>query len=195
MRFVLNCRAVLSATRRLPIVAVALVASVVVGCQQQEAILEYRIPKQHVVDRLNHVEGAGQKLTQAAAGPERTMAAIVLRESAGWFFKLSGPPAEVGKQKEDFQKFVEEVYWDLDTKADDQWLADIADEMDLPTEVVGKIGVGEQAVDVDAMNTENQKRLEQIDRKAETPTVYDVNAEQTVDLNDYDWLDSVVGSR
>jgi hypothetical protein len=98
--------------RRLPgLVAVGVAGCCVflAGCQQQEAIETYSVPKQHVVDRLNHVDGAADRLVQATAGPERTMAAIVLRDAQGWFFKLAGPPDEVGKQQDAFQSFVKSI--------------------------------------------------------------------------------------
>lgn len=103
----------------LPAACLAILALSLAGCQQYESIETYRVPKQHVVERLNHVEGAGAKVAQASAGPERTLAAIVLRDTQGWFFKLSGPPAEVGQQKDDFQAFVKSIKFE--TNGNPSW--------------------------------------------------------------------------
>jgi hypothetical protein len=79
------------------------------GCQSEAPIQTYRVPKQHVVERLNKVETAAQKVAREAARPERMLAAIVPQKGQGWFFKLSGPPEQVGKEQQEFQAFIESI--------------------------------------------------------------------------------------
>ena len=76
-----------------------------VGCGREESIHTYRVPKPEVVYELNHVEGS-QPPQAAASRPERTLAAIVLQGTQGWFFKLSGPPESIEKQAQAFDRFV-----------------------------------------------------------------------------------------
>jgi hypothetical protein len=77
------------------------------GCGREEAIHSYRVPKQDVVFELNHLEGASKPAAATTASrPERTLAATVLHQQDGWFFKLSGPPEQVAGQVKSFDKFV-----------------------------------------------------------------------------------------
>ena len=87
------------------------------------------------------------------------------------------------------------MYWEQDTTQDQQWVAQIAENSELPAEVVDRIASGEEAVDVDAMNRANTTRLEELSGKSvATPTVYDITSEQTVDIADDEWLRKIVES-
>lgn len=109
------------------------------------------------------------------------------------FFAAADPKA--GVTGADFQYFVEEMYWEQDTTQDQQWVAQIAENSELPAEVVDRIASGEEAVDVDAMNRANTTRLEELSGKSvATPTVYDITSEQTVDIADDEWLRKIVES-
>jgi protein-disulfide isomerase len=112
---------------------------------------------------------------------------------ANAFFTAADQKA--GVTAEDFQHFVEEMYWAADTTEDQQWVAQIAEKSELPAEVVDRIASGDEALDVEAMDRANSSRLEELSGKAvATPTVYDVNGEQIVDVNNDDWLQEIVES-
>ena len=65
------------------------------GCGRREQIKTYLVPKPEIVYRDNH-----------APPSDRILAAIVLREQTGWFFKISGANDFVNAQTEDFQAFI-----------------------------------------------------------------------------------------
>lgn len=78
-----------------------------VGCDRQEVVHSYRVPKPDVVYELNHTEDSQQPGTAPAASrPERMLAAVVTQPEQGWFFKLSGPPELMEKQVEPFDNFI-----------------------------------------------------------------------------------------
>lgn len=45
------------------------------------------------------------------------------------------------------------------------------------------------------MTRENQRRLDEIGSAVSAATVQDRNAERIVDVENYDWLDEIVGAR
>lgn len=94
-----------------------------------------------------------------------------------------------------FQNFVDELYWQADPGRDDRYLATIAEMARLPQSLIDRIGTGESAIDTVAMDTANQKRLNDILHVVATPTVYDLNKHQIVDTTGNDWLKRVVGHR
>lgn len=73
------------------------------GCSRDQ-ITSYTVKKPELIDPT---------LTAAAAAaepkPQQTLGAIVLLENAGWFFKLSGDPAQVEPQRGAFVDFVKSV--------------------------------------------------------------------------------------
>jgi hypothetical protein len=95
---------------RLPIVLTfaGLVASAA-GCRPQDEIRRYTVPKQSEIDRL----GGGKEAT----GPQRMLAAIVLRPSQGWFFKLMGPQEAVNARAEEFAGFLKSLRFQDETPA------------------------------------------------------------------------------
>jgi Thioredoxin len=95
------------------------------------------------------------------------------------------------------QNFIQELYFELIfTFADDEPpLADIAETADLPPEVVDRIAAGDTGVDVEAMDKDNEVRLEEIlGDEPSTPTVFDNMTEKLVDIRELDWLDQLVKS-
>jgi hypothetical protein len=87
------------------------------------------------------------------------------------------------------------MYWETDTTQDQQWVAQMAENSDLPAQVRDRIASGDEVVDVNAMNRRNTARLEDLSRKeAATPTVYDISSEQIVDVGNDDWLQNIVES-
>ncbi len=86
------------------------------------------------------------------------------------------------------------MYWEQDPTQDQQWVAQIAENSELPAAVVDRIASGDEAVDVDAMNDANKKRLEEVKSEVSTPTVYDLNGKEVVDIDTDDWLQNLVES-
>jgi hypothetical protein len=80
------------------------------GCRQQDEIRHYTVPKHSEIDRL---AGGGDETSETgeAAGPQRMLAAIVLRPSQGWFFKLFGPQEAVDAHADDFDGFLKTVHF------------------------------------------------------------------------------------
>ncbi|MBI85580.1 MAG: hypothetical protein CMJ81_20495 [Planctomycetaceae bacterium] len=68
------------------------------GCGRQEEIRTFRVPKPDLVE---------QRYPEQT--PDRTLGAIILRDSQGWFFKLTGPHDVVGDQVESFREFIRSV--------------------------------------------------------------------------------------
>ncbi len=92
------------------IVCAALVVS---GCQEQEQIREYSVPKEP---------------------PVRLLAVMAPREESTWFFKLMGPAPEVGKHLQAFDQFVASVHFTkqanppIEWKVSDGWNEEHSDE-------------------------------------------------------------------
>ncbi|HVX11819.1 MAG TPA: hypothetical protein VHC22_11610 [Pirellulales bacterium] len=78
-----------------------------VGCSRQDEIRHYTVPKQAEVDRL-----AGG--SDEPAGPKRMLAAIVLRPSQAWFFKLLGPETIVDTRSDEFNNFLKSLHFESD---------------------------------------------------------------------------------
>lgn len=85
------------------------------GCGQKEEIRHYTVPKQAEIDRLAGGEQAADKNEpgQAAESAElkRMLAAIVLRPSQGWFFKLFGNQQAVDEHADEFNEFLKSVHF------------------------------------------------------------------------------------
>jgi hypothetical protein len=89
---------------------VAALLAVFFGYRKQDEIRHYTVPKQSEVDRL-----AGS--SEESAGPQRMLAAIVLRPSQGWFFKLMGPADAVNLRAEEFAGFLNSLHFQDDAPA------------------------------------------------------------------------------
>jgi hypothetical protein len=70
------------------------------GCLPAPQIEHYRVPKQHVIDKLTGADRAGK---------DRILAAIVPHGEQNWFFKLSGQSDLVTEQSDAFTAFVKSV--------------------------------------------------------------------------------------
>lgn len=75
-------------------------ALVLVGCQEQEPIREYSVPKEP---------------------PVRLLAVMVPGDDATWFFKLMGPAPEVAKHVQAFDAFVASVRFPEEKSAPPEW--------------------------------------------------------------------------
>jgi hypothetical protein len=93
---------------RLPILLILAGLSVsALGCRPRDEIRHYTVPKQAEIDRL----AGGSE----SAGPQRMLAAIVLRPSQGWFFKLMGAQEAVDARADEFAAFLKSVHFRDDT--------------------------------------------------------------------------------
>ena len=86
------------------------------GCRKDEGIRHYQVPKQSAIDALAKSEGDSS--SKKAIGKQRMLAAIVLRPSQGWFFKLMGPEDAVSEQADSFSQFLKSVHFDDDATPD-----------------------------------------------------------------------------
>lgn len=83
---------------------------IALGCGRQEQIRTYRISKPDPTDQRH----PGQT-------PDRTLAAIILHENQGWFFKLTGPHDMVGDQVKSFREFIQSVKFPENPNAAPAW--------------------------------------------------------------------------
>jgi protein-disulfide isomerase len=105
--------------------------------------------------------------------------------------KSSGP---------EFQRFVEDLWAHQQPGGpgpSDEAMARMAQESGIPDSVASKIrdGAAPDNLDIDEMSAYNYGALIGIDPiTTGTPTVYDLNTQEKVDVHDDDWLDSLMGS-
>jgi protein-disulfide isomerase len=92
-----------------------------------------------------------------------------------------------------FQTFVEDLWANQQlafVDYTDKDFADTAKDSGLSDAIVERIGNGDKAVDTDKMESENQTLLsDESPESPGTPTVYNLNQKETVDIGDDDWLD------
>lgn len=100
----------------------------------------------------------------------------------------------------EFQRFVEDLWAHQEPggpgPSDDQ-MAGMAEESGIPGDVAGRIGDGDTAdnVDIDEMAAYNYGALIGIDPiTTGTPTVYDLDTQEKVDIQKDDWLDTLMSS-
>ena len=106
---------VFTVTKRDPILLllVAVVCPLATGgCDSNDKIVKYRVPKPELVYRENH-----------APAPDRTLAAIVLWKKTSWFFKLSGPNQLVADQFNLFQQLIKSIRFPDEAQAEPFWTA------------------------------------------------------------------------
>jgi hypothetical protein len=98
----------------------------------------------------------------------------------------------------EFQHFVEELWKVYDAGPDhpnDDELAEMARTAGIPEAQVSKIEKGEPAIDLKDMEDNNFGFLYEIDDiDTGTPTVYDLNKSEKLDVYDDEWLSKVMGS-
>lgn len=105
-----------------------------------------------------------------------------------------------GSSGPEFQRFVEDLWAHQEPGGpgpSDEELARLAGESGIPSDVAEKIRDGDRArdVDIDEMAAYNYGALVGIDPVTTgTPTVYDLNTQEKVDVHDEDWLDNLLSS-
>ena len=83
---------------------------VATGCERQEEVRRYRIPKEHVLLRDNG-PSPGEGGSEQSEVSYRMLAAIIPRDSQAWFFRLLGPAEAVQAQTADFRALVQSVHF------------------------------------------------------------------------------------
>jgi Thioredoxin len=92
-----------------------------------------------------------------------------------------------------YQAFVQDAYRNGGSPSNDD-LAAMARDSGVPEEVATRIAAGDPAVDTAAMNDANRVRLKAANPEDPgTPTVYDLNANRVIDIQDPAWLDNLFG--
>ena len=109
-------------------------------------------------------------------------------------------PATNDASGPEFQRFVEELWASQDPGGpgpSEAEMAEMATKAGLPAEVaqrIGDVNVTPEA-DIDEVAKENFNLLVEVDPiNSGTPTVYDLNNEEKVDIYDKDWLDKLMSS-
>lgn len=96
-----------------------------------------------------------------------------------------------------FQRFVEQLWINQDpggTPFTGDELHEMATAAGLPGPVADNIGSANEAVDVPEMDDSNFGLLFDIDSvDTGTPTVYDLNADEKLDIHDAEWLNDLIG--
>jgi Thioredoxin len=92
-----------------------------------------------------------------------------------------------------YQAFVQDIYRhqssDGPTNND---IAAMARESGVPEDLADRIAAGDYAVDIAAVNNANRARLDEVNAaNPGTPTVYDLEANRLVDIQDPAWLDAL----
>ncbi len=94
----------------------AALLAIAAGCRPQDQIAKYTVTKPELIDTTLASTGPA-----AEAKPQQMLGAIVLLPEAGWFFKLTGDPATVGKLGEPFIDFVTSVKFTKGATAEPKW--------------------------------------------------------------------------
>jgi len=100
----------------------------------------------------------------------------------------------------EFQRFVEDLWAHQQPGGpgpSDEAMARMAQESGIPDGVANKIrdGAAPDNIDIDEMSAYNYGALIGVDPiTTGTPTVYDLNTQEKVDVHDDDWLDNLMGS-
>jgi protein-disulfide isomerase len=92
-------------------------------------------------------------------------------------------------------KFIQELYARLVSSAslaDDDGIAQIANDVGVSADTVNRIAAAEAEVDATEINDGNTGVIDEYGLPAATPTVYDTLGETDVDITDPQWLDELV---
>lgn len=76
-----------------------------VGCRPADQITSYRAPKPESIAQLTPVSAANA----TPGAPKQTLGAIAIVKNEGWFFKITGSPERVAKQKDAFQEYLKSL--------------------------------------------------------------------------------------
>jgi hypothetical protein len=79
------------------------------GCERQEKISRYRVPKEHVLNKENGPEPGDA--APGVAEDYRMLAAIVPHDPQAWFFRLLGPADAVASEGANFLALVKSVHF------------------------------------------------------------------------------------
>jgi hypothetical protein len=126
--------------RHVALVLVGALGLAVAGCPAPDDIEHYRAPKSEPL------------LAKPASGPVRLLVAMVPHEDQTWFFKLTGPPAEVEEQRKEFDQFLASVHFTgkgeppVEWKVPESWRSEAGDPTRDATFRFGKDGALELAV-------------------------------------------------
>jgi len=88
-------------------VASSLLLVLLGGCERQEGIRHYRVPKEHVLNKENGPDPS--ELAKEDNTPYRMLAAIIPRGTQSWFFRLLGPAEAVANETARFRDLVKSV--------------------------------------------------------------------------------------
>jgi len=100
------------------VVFTALIAAGLAGCQPEEQIAQYTIPKAESIQLPAATPGKGPGSESTAGRPERMLAAILPGGEQSWFFKLTGPVDPVAERWDEFREFVKSVHFGADGNPD-----------------------------------------------------------------------------
>ena len=116
------------------------------------------------------------------------------------FLAAEPSPATNAASGPEFQRFVEELWASQDPGGpgpSEEEMSEMAKKAGLPAKVaerIGDAGVMPNA-DIDEVAKANSELLDDVSpSSAGTPTVYDLNHDEKVDLYDKDWLDKLMSS-
>jgi len=91
--------------------------------------------------------------------------------------------------------FVEGIYEELLSSmspADDDTMAQIANDVGVSADTVNRIAASDPAIDADEVSEGNLLLMDELGVPAATPTVWDAVSESDVDIDDSFWLDDLV---
>jgi len=88
------------------------------GCKPEDAITVHKIPKNAsgldgIRESASKSPASAAKAPANAGSPTRMVVALFQRPDAAWFFKVSGAPDEVGAVEPEWQKFIDDVKFDV----------------------------------------------------------------------------------
>lgn len=117
---------------------------------------------------------------------------------ANALFLAAEPIGEAAATGIQFQRFVEDIWGNQDTGGPGftgDELRDMAVDAGMPEAVADNIASDQEAVDIPEMEEANFGYLFDVDPlEAGTPTVYDLEAGEKLDIYDNDWLDKLIES-
>jgi hypothetical protein len=95
----------------LALLSVGAVLAVVAGCQQSEDVASYTVhkPPPFVRRAAENPHAPQQALPPQGEPTDRMLGAIIPLAEEGWFFKLSGPKADVGRVADTYLEFLRSV--------------------------------------------------------------------------------------
>ncbi|HUQ68675.1 MAG TPA: hypothetical protein VM165_04075, partial [Planctomycetaceae bacterium] len=100
------------------VVFIAAVAAGLAGCQPDDQITQYTIPKAASIQLPAATPGKSSGTESSPGRPERMLAAILPGGGQSWFFKLTGPVDPVAERWDEFREFVKSVHFQADGNPD-----------------------------------------------------------------------------